>query len=68
LPAWDGRVVNASSSEPHATDKSNQLIFWMDLMPLVADETKDIAKFTREHIDRFNQDVQSRLNKQLGRI
>jgi len=62
------RAANATFFESHATDKSNQLIFGMDLTPLVADETKDIVKFVCDCIDRLKEDVQLRLNKRLGRI
>jgi LmbE family N-acetylglucosaminyl deacetylase len=62
------RASNATFFESHATDKSNQLIFGMDLTPVVADETKDILEFVCGFIDRFNADVKMRLGKRLGKI
>ncbi|MEI8291145.1 MAG: PIG-L family deacetylase [Verrucomicrobiota bacterium] len=62
------RAANATFFESHATDRSNQLIFGMDLTPLVADETKDIVAFAAGHIERFAADVKSKLNHRLGQI
>jgi LmbE family N-acetylglucosaminyl deacetylase len=62
------RAANATFFESHATDKSNQLIFGMDLTPLVADENADITAFVANHLERFAADVQSRLNRRLGKL
>jgi LmbE family N-acetylglucosaminyl deacetylase len=61
------RASNATFFESHATDAANQLIFGMDLTPLVADETKDILEFVCGFIDRFNADVKTKLAKRLGK-
>lgn len=60
------RAANATFFESHATDRANQLMFGMDLTPLVADETKDIAGFVCGYIERFAADVKARLGKRLG--
>ena len=62
------RAANATFFESHATDRSNQLIFGMDLTPLVADETTDIVAFAAGHIECFAADVKSKLNHRLGQI
>jgi LmbE family N-acetylglucosaminyl deacetylase len=62
------RAANATFFESHATDVANQLIFGMDLTPLVMDETKDIVEFVCGFIDRFNADVKTKLGKRLGKI
>jgi LmbE family N-acetylglucosaminyl deacetylase len=62
------RAGNSTFFESHATDKANQLIFGMDLTPVVADETKDILEFACGFIDRFNADVKAKLCKRLGKI
>ena len=61
------RAANATFFESHATDAANQLIFGMDLTPVVADETKDIAEFVLSHIEKFAADVKTKLNQRLGR-
>ena len=61
------RAANATFFDSHATDKSNQLIFGMDLTPVVVDETKDIVEFVCGFIDRFNADVKAKLGKRLGK-
>ena len=61
------RRANATFFESHATDKTTQLAFGMDLTPLVADESLEIAGYVCGLIDRFKADVTQRLNKRLGR-
>jgi LmbE family N-acetylglucosaminyl deacetylase len=62
------RAANATFFESHASDAANQLIFGMDLTPLVADETKDIVGFVSAHIEKFAADVKSKLSQRLGKI
>ena len=62
------RASNSTFFESHATDKSNQLIFGMDLTPVVADESKDILEFVCGFIDRFQADVKTKLGRRLGKI
>jgi LmbE family N-acetylglucosaminyl deacetylase len=62
------RAANATFFESHATDAANQLIFGMDLTPLVMDETRDMAEFVCGFIERFRDDVKARLNRRLGKI
>jgi len=47
---------------------ANQLIFGMDLTPLVADDTKDVVEFVGGFIERFNADVKMKLARRLGKI
>jgi hypothetical protein len=61
------RAANATFFESHATDAANQSIFGMDLTPLVTDETKDIAGFVDDHIEKFAADVKAKLNRRLGK-
>jgi LmbE family N-acetylglucosaminyl deacetylase len=61
------RAANATFFESHATDAATQLIFGMDLTPLVADESKDIVDYAAGFIEKFQEDVKSKLNKRLGR-
>jgi LmbE family N-acetylglucosaminyl deacetylase len=60
------RAANATFFEAHATDQATQLIFGMDLTPIVADETKDILEFVCSFIDRLKADVRQKLGKRLG--
>jgi LmbE family N-acetylglucosaminyl deacetylase len=62
------RAANATFFDSHTTDQSSQLIFGMDLTPLVADETKDIAEFVLGHVQQFAADVKAKLNQRLGKI
>jgi len=62
------RSANATFFESHATDAASQLIFGMDLTPLVTDETLDVVEFVCGFIDRFNADVKTKLGKRLGKI
>lgn len=61
------RSANATFFESHATDAATQLIFGMDLTPLVVDESKDIVDYVAAFIEKFCNDVKIKLNKRLGR-
>lgn len=61
------RSANATFFSSHTTDRATQLIFGMDLTPLVADEKKDIVEFVGAHIERFQTDVCMKLKQRLGR-
>jgi LmbE family N-acetylglucosaminyl deacetylase len=60
------RAANATFFESHATDRTTQLIFGMNLTPLVADEAKDILTYVTGFMDRFQNDVRQKLGKRLG--
>ena len=60
------RAANATFFDSHATDNATQLIFGMDLTPLVADESLDIADYVCGFIDRFKADVRQKLSKRLS--
>ena len=62
------RAANATFFESHATDKTTQLIFGMDLTPLVVDENADIANYVCDFIGKFQADVRQKLTRRLGRL
>ncbi len=62
------RSANATFFSSHTTDAATQLIFGMDLTPLIAETTLDIADFTLAFVDEFRADVKSKLNQRLGKI
>ena len=66
LATFGRRAANATFFESHATDKTNQLIFGMDLTPLVADESLDIVGYVGGFIDRLKADVRQKLGLRLG--
>ena len=61
------RSANATFFDSHATDTATQLIFGMDLTPIVADESTDLADYATGFIDQFRDDVKTKLKKRLGR-
>jgi len=61
------RAANATFFESHATDKSNQLIFGMDLTPLVVDNSRDIVEYVVTFIKALEADVRQKLSSRLGR-
>jgi LmbE family N-acetylglucosaminyl deacetylase len=61
------RAANATFFDSHSTDQATQLIFGMDLTPLVADDTLDIAEFTGALILKFQEDVAEKINTRLGK-
>ncbi len=60
------RSANATFFESHATDMATQLIFGMDLTPLVRDESLDFADYVSGFIEKFRDDVKSKLKRRLG--
>lgn len=68
LAALGRRAANATFLNSHATDAATQLIFGIDLTPLVTDESKDIVPYVCDLIDQFTADVCQKLNQRLGRL
>jgi LmbE family N-acetylglucosaminyl deacetylase len=62
------RSANATFFDAHTTDAATQLIFGMDLTPLIVDESMDIANYVAGFIEKFAGDVKTKLNRRLGRI
>jgi LmbE family N-acetylglucosaminyl deacetylase len=62
------RSANATFYDSHSTDKATQVIFGMDLTPLVEDATRDIADFALSYIEELRADVAAKINKRLGKI
>jgi LmbE family N-acetylglucosaminyl deacetylase len=61
------RAANATFFASHATDQATQLIFGMDLTPLVKDESLDIVEFVCGLIGKFQDDVKAKLSRRLGK-
>lgn len=61
------RRANATFFESHATDRAEQLIFGMDLTPLLRDDTLDPVDYVTGFIRQFEADVRRRLQLMLGR-
>ena len=60
------RAANATFFESHATDKTTQLVFGMDLTPVVADESKRIVDYVSAFLGAFESDVRKRLSSRLS--
>ena len=65
LATMGRRRANATFFESHATDKSTDLIFGMDLTPLIADKSLDIIQFVGGLVDRFKSEVSKKLADRL---
>lgn len=61
------RHANASFLNPYRQDEATQLIFAMDLDPLIKDQNLKIIDFVADHIRRFQLDVEARLEKFTGK-
>lgn len=55
------RLANATFHTSHDTDRATALTWAMDLTPLVADDSLDIAEYVLGFVDRFREDVAGRL-------
>ena len=63
LASMGRRRANATYFESHGVDQTLGLSFGMDLTPLITDSSLDVAAFVQEHIQRFADDVKSRLSR-----
>ena len=61
LASMGRRRANATYAESHGVDQTLGLSYGMDLTPLITDPDKDVAAFVQELIQRFAEDVKSRL-------
>jgi LmbE family N-acetylglucosaminyl deacetylase len=61
------RRANATFFQSHEADKSSQVLFAMDLSPLIREDSPDISDYVLEHIKRFQMDVETKLKNHLGR-
>jgi LmbE family N-acetylglucosaminyl deacetylase len=61
LAVMSRRRANATFQESHASDSAAQVSVAMDLTPLVADESLDVAEFVCGHVAKFQNDVRQKL-------
>lgn len=61
------RSANATFFDSHTTDAATQVIFGMDLTPLVTDASLDIADYAASFIEAFRVDVKGKINQRLGK-
>jgi LmbE family N-acetylglucosaminyl deacetylase len=66
LAIYGRRAANATFFESHVADQATQLIFGMDLTPLVAAESVDMVAYVCGLIDNFKEDVRGKLAERLG--
>jgi len=59
------RIANATYAESHGTDSTSSLTYSMDLTPLIQDDQLDITEYIMGYIDRFKQDVYSKVKKMI---
>lgn len=57
------RAANATFHTSHATDRVTGITWALDLTPLVADATLDVAAFTLAYADRLRADLAARIGK-----
>lgn len=63
LASMGRRRANATYFESHGVDQTTGMSFAMDLTPLIADPALEIVPFVQGFIERFSQDVASRLKR-----
>lgn len=59
------RYANATYFTSHQIDASNQVIYAMDLTPLIVDDTLDIEAYVTSFVQRFKDDVSLKIKKML---
>ncbi len=61
------RRANATFFQSHEADKSSQVLFAMDLSPLIGEDPPGIADYVLRHIKRFQTDVETKIKSHPGR-
>jgi len=57
------RLANATYSKSHQVDEAEELIYAMDLTPLVAADAPDPLSYVLAHIDRMRQETEDRISR-----
>ena len=57
------RKANSTYFQSHAVDAAQLVNFGMDITPLIQDEKLNIQDYVQQYIERFSEDVKSRLTK-----
>ncbi len=63
LATMGRRRANATYFASHGVNESQALIYGLDLTPLVQDEKLDVGQYVQGFIDRFAEDISSRIAK-----
>jgi len=63
LATMGRRRANATYFASHGVDESQALIYGLDLTPLVQDEKLDVGQYVQGFIERFAQEISSRIAK-----
>lgn len=65
LATFGRRRAHATYHQSHGVDAAQMINFGMDLTALVRDASLDIAAFVQERVERFAEDVSTRIGKSL---
>lgn len=57
------RRANATFSESHGIDTASELIYAIDLTPLLRDKELSVSDYITGYIDRFRQDVKTKIER-----
>lgn len=60
------RAANATFHQSHTTDAASQVMFAMDLTPLLDNPESSIVDFATDFLDNFRSDVRNKLMQRLG--
>lgn len=67
LAAMGRRRANATFHQSHGVDVNSGAVFAMDLTPLMLDDAIDPIDFVAGHLERFREDVLSRVRRYSGK-
>lgn len=57
------RLANATFSSSHTIDNSDAVTYAMDLTPLIIDDSIDVGEYIEGYLNRFKEDVLSKVRK-----
>ena len=65
LGAIGRRKANATYTESHSIDEAEQMIYGMDLTPLIENDDLDIVEFATDFVKKLQNDVFNRVQKMI---
>lgn len=65
LASMGRRRANATYAAAHGVDESEQVIFAMDLSPLIKDDRMDVTEYVMQRVNKFADDVRSKIGKRF---
>lgn len=68
LASMGRRRANATYAASHGVDESEQVIYAMDLLPLIKDDKMDVIEYVMQRVNKFADDVRLKIGKRFEKL